>query len=199
MLGALLGTLALAGLIVFVTPLQGVISQRLAHGASNQGRAAGSMLAVDDGLASPILGWGDTRHQQGSSASIAVGKTASCTSCGGQSVGGNGQVQLLLVTSGVLGAVLYIGFFLYGAWRYRRDRSPYGLAGELVILVSFIFMWVYDAVGPTLVFTMIAYALLWRNERDSREEAHAVAERPTEGPARLTPGNRRAITSGTGV
>ena len=65
----------------------------------------------------------------------------------------------------MLGAVLYVSFFAYGAWRYRRDPTPYGMAGVLVLLLGMVFMFVYNAVGPPLAFTMLAYALLWRNER----------------------------------
>jgi len=197
-LGGLAVVLAVAGLAIFASPLQGIISQRLSHGASNQARASGSNLALEEGLASPLIGWGDTRHQQGSAQSITLGRTSSCTSCGQQTIGGNGQGQLLLITTGVTGTALYIGFFLYGAWRYRRDITPYGLAGELVVLLGFVFMWVYNAVGPTLAFTMLAYAILWRNDRDRRHRTLAPAEPAAGEAARLTAGTR-AITAGTGV
>ncbi|MGH3157531.1 MAG: ligase, partial [Streptosporangiaceae bacterium] len=96
-LGALCGALALAAIVILASPLQSVISQRLDHGASNAGRTAGSLIALQDGLASPVIGWGDTRHQQGSGSSIAVGRTANCRNCGQTPIGGNGQVQLLLI------------------------------------------------------------------------------------------------------
>jgi polysaccharide biosynthesis protein PslJ len=197
MLGALAATLAIATLVVFASPLQGIISQRLSHGASDTARSTGSLIALQEGLASPIIGWGDTRHQIGSAQGITVGRSAKCDSCGQQTIGGNGQGQLLLITTGLLGTLLYIGFFLYGTWRYRRDRSPYGLAGELVLLLGFVFMWVYDAVGPTLTFTVIAYVVLWRNDRE-RNRASLAAGEPAGDAARLTVGTR-AITAGTGV
>jgi hypothetical protein len=128
-------------------------------------------------LASPFIGYGDTRHEQGSTNSIAVGKTLKCHSCGSRDVGGNGQLWLLMICSGLLGTGLYFGFFAYGAWRYRRDLTPYGMAGVLVILLGFVFAIVYIAVGPPLVFTMLAYALLWKNDRELRQEAIASRER----------------------
>jgi hypothetical protein len=181
MLGGLTLALTLATVVVLVSPLQSIIMQRLAHPASDTDRSNGSQLALQAGLASPLIGWGDTRHMVGSALSITVGRTANCDTCGQDSIGGSGQVQMLLITTGVLGTILYIGFFLYATWWYRRDRTPYGLAGELVLLLGFIFMWFYDAVGPTLAFTVIAYAILWRNDREQRS---LVAGEPAADAAR---------------
>lgn len=169
MLGILVGTLAVVGLVVAATPLQSLISQRLDHGASNKGRLSVTHVAIMDGLSSPFIGYGDTRHQAGSAASIAVGKKASCANCGNSTVGGNGQLWLLVESTGFLGAALYVGFFGYAVWRFRRDHTPYGMAGVLVILLGFVFMLVYTAVGPPLVFTVLAYILLWRNDMEWRK------------------------------
>jgi hypothetical protein len=163
MLGAVCAGIAVAGLIIVATPLQSLVGQRLVHGHSNAHRASLSVLAARDALSSPVIGYGDTRHQQGSVTSIAVGKTATCPQCGQVSVGNNGQLWLLLICSGYLGAALYLGFFAFGVWRYWRDWTPEGLAGVLVLLLTFIFMIVYDAVGASLAFTMLSYAVLWRN------------------------------------
>lgn len=176
LLAGLCGVLALVAVIIAASPLQGLISQRLSHGKSNAVRSSLSGLAVDDALASPLIGFGDTRHEQGSTNSIAVGKTVRCHSCGSRDIGGNGQLWLLFITTGFLGAGLYCGFFIYGIWRYRRDKTPYGLVGVLVLILGFPFMIVYIAVGPPLTFTMLAYALLWKNDRVlQRERAEAAA------------------------
>jgi hypothetical protein len=88
---------------------------------------------------------------------------------------------MLLITSGFVGAALYCGFFIFGIWRYWRDQTPYGLVGVLVLILSFPFMLVYIAVGPPLAFTMLAYALLWKNDRVLRKEAEeAAAEHAAE-------------------
>lgn len=198
LLGWVCGALALIALVIFLSPLQSLISQRLAHGASDQARATGSSIAVQDALASPIIGWGDTRHQIGSAQSIAIGRSASCQSCGGTSVGGNGQLQLMLICSGFGGAGLYVAFFCYGIWHYRRDRSAYGMAGVLVLLIWFVFMFVYEAVGPPLAFIMIVYAILWRNER-ARNESLPADTRADGHAAPVNVGSRRAITAGPGA
>jgi hypothetical protein len=197
MLAAVGGVVALAAAVVLFTPVQGLISQRLSHGTSNGGRTTGSIAALQLGLASPVLGFGDTRHQAGSAASIAIGKTASCKSCGSKSLGGDGQLQQLLITTGLGGSAFYIAFFAYGAWRYRRDPTPYGMAGVLVLVLGFIFMFVYDATGPPLAFTMLAYALLWRNERELRLASTAESAEPGGHAAQASAG-RDAITARTG-
>jgi hypothetical protein len=193
MLIGLTVAVALVGIVILASPLEGLISQRLSHGKSDNVRTSLSILATRDALASPLIGYGDTRHEQGSTNSIAVGKTIKCLSCGSRDIGGNGQLWLLLITSGFLGAALYIGFFAYGTIRYWRDPTPYGMAGVLVLLLGFVFMIVYIAVGPPLTFTMLAYALLWKNDRELR---HA----PSRGGQAEFPGgqlpDQTAITAG---
>ena len=169
-LGALIAGLVLAAVLVAATPLQGIISQRLSNGASNDRRGSLAVAAIVDAAASPLIGYGDTRHQQGSVQSVAVGRTASCGACGNGTIGGNGQLWLLLICNGFVGTAFYLGFFAFGCWRYRRDTTPYGLAGVLVLVLSFVFMIAYNATGLPLGFTMLAYAILWRNDRARREE-----------------------------
>lgn len=175
-LGMMCVGVAVAGMIIITTPLQTLVSQRLVNGHSNAHRASLSILATRDALASPVIGFGDTRHQQGSVTSIAVGKTARCRQCGEVSVGNNGQLWLLLICSGFVGAALYLAFFAFGIWRFWGDTSPEGVAGVLVLLLTFVFMIAYDAVGAPLAITMLSYALLWRN---------GAARRQAAGPATL--------------
>jgi hypothetical protein len=163
MIGMLGIGLVLAGLVALTSPLGNIVSQGLVHPRSDALRARLSTLAVTDALASPVIGYGDTRQQRGGLKSIAIGPTPKCPDCGNQAVGSSGQLWLLLECNGIVGAVLYLGFFGAGIWRYWRDRTPYGLAGTLVLLLSFIYMLTYDAVPAPLGFTMLAYALLWRN------------------------------------
>ena len=175
MLAGLFGVLALVAVVVLASPLQSLISQRLQHGKSNAVRSSLSGLAMDVAVSSPVIGYGDTRHELGSTNSIAVGKTAKCHSCGSRDIGGNGQLWMLLITSGFLGAGLYCAFFIYGIWRYWRDPTPYGMVGVLVLILGFPFMIVYIAVGPPLVFMMLSYVLLWKNDRVLRKEAEEAA------------------------
>lgn len=176
MLGVLFAVLAIVGVVLVATPFQSLISQRLSHGKSNAVRSSLSGIATRDALASPVIGFGDTRHEQGSTNSITVGKTRKCLDCGSRDIGGNGQLWMLLICDGFVGAGLYLAFFAYGCWRYWRDPTPYGMVGVLVLLLGFVFMIVYVAVGPALTFTMLVYALLWRNDRELRQAAAGSGE-----------------------
>jgi len=192
-LGLTCGGILLVGIVIVTTPLQSLISQRLNHGQSDQIRTDLSGIAIRDALASPVIGFGDTRHIQGSASSIAVGPTANCPQCGQETVGANGQLQLLLVCNGLAGTLFYLAFFIYGAWRYRRDGTPYGMAGVLVLLLSFVFMIAYDAVGEPLCFTMLAYALLWRNDVQMLSPDPESSDLPGE--SGTAGARRRAVTS----
>jgi hypothetical protein len=164
-LGVLCAGVALAGVVVVATPLQGIITARFAHQQSNTVRASLSFAAIDDANAAPLIGFGDTRHQQGSAHSIAIGKTSSCAQCGEYAIGSNGQLFLLQICSGWLGAGLYFAFFGYQIWRFRRDKSPYGMAGLLTLGLPFLYMFTYVAVTAPLEFSMLMLALLWKNDR----------------------------------
>ena len=177
MLGGLFAVVALVGILVLVTPLQSVISGRLEHGKSNNLRSRLNSLSVDAAIASPVIGYGDPRQERGSPQSISVGPSPRCPSCGQLAVGSTGQLWLLLVCDGFVGAALYLGFFGYGIWRFRHDGTPYGIAGVLVLLLSFVYMFTYDAVGAPLGFTMLAYALLWKSNMFQQAADPADAER----------------------
>jgi hypothetical protein len=168
MLGAFCTGLALVGVLILVTPVHSLISSRLANGKSDNLRSGLATLTIKDGLASPIIGYGDTRQERGSASSIAIGPSPECPDCGQQAVGSTGQLWLNIVVSGFTGAILYAAFFGFALWRYRRDRSPYAIAGSLVILLGFVYMFAYDAVPAPLGFTMLAYGLMWRNSDDQQ-------------------------------
>jgi len=165
-LGAMISAVVLLLIAVAVSPLGSIIALRLQNGQSNAIRSSLFALSVRDGIASPILGYGDTRQQIGSPLSIAIGPTPGCTVCGNAAVGSTGQFSLLLICTGFVGFLLYCAFFARTAWHFRRSKTPYGWIGMLVILMSFIYMFTYDAVAAPLGLTMLACALLWRDETD---------------------------------
>jgi hypothetical protein len=170
--------LAAAGVAIAATPLQGLVTSRLAHQQSNSIRASLSVTAIKDANSAPVIGYGDTRHQQGSASSITIGPTSDCPQCGQYPVGSNGQLYLLLVCNGWVGAALFLGFFARVGWRYRRDKTPYGMAGLLVILLSFVYMFAYVAVTAPLEFTMLAVALLWRNDQWRNDQWRGAGRPP---------------------
>jgi hypothetical protein len=153
---------ALAAAIA-LTPLGTVVGARLDDGHSNGVRSFLMERALSGMAESPVIGFGSTRTTMGGRNSITVGESAACERCGNFTVGGNGQLWQLIFAHGLVGAVAYLGFFGYGLWRFRRDRSPIGIAGGCAIFGGFAAMLWYNALVTPLVFMFLAYALLWRN------------------------------------
>jgi len=162
---------ALAGAaltVAFVaTPLADVVSARLDNGKSNGVRQFLIDRAMDGFAGSPVVGYGGTRNTSGGRNSITVGESAGCERCGNFTVGGNGQLWQLLYAHGAAGTLAYLTFFGYGLWRFRRDRSPIGIAASAAIVTSFSAMFWYNALVTPLAFMFLAYALLWRNETEA--------------------------------
>jgi hypothetical protein len=183
LLGATCSALALTGILIFATPLHSIVAARLSHGKSNSVRSRLAIVAVRDAESSPVIGYGDTRQERGSPNSIAIGPTANCPLCGQYAVGSNGQLWLLLVCTGFVGTALYFGFFAVAVARYRRDTTAYGMAGLLVLLLSFVYMFTYVAVVVPLGLTMLSYALLWRNSQARQLSSGA---RPSALPREVT-------------
>lgn len=157
--------IAVATSIIVMSPLYGVIQERLANPHSNEARMNTSTAAVTAASSSPILGYGSTRAVVGSAQTIAVGRSATCPQCGNAQIGGAGQLWLLLVAQGFVGLILYVGFFLRTLWIYRHDHSAVAVGGFLVIGLGLLYMPVYNAVGVPLAIYMFAVALLWRQRR----------------------------------
>jgi hypothetical protein len=159
--------LAASGALVvalIASPLGDVVNARLDNGKSNGVRSFLIERAWDGFTDSPMIGYGGTRNTIGGRQSITVGESAGCERCGNFTVGGNGQLWQLMYSHGAAGTLGYLGFFAYGLWRFRRDRTPIGLAGSAAIVTSFSAMLWYNALVTPLAFMFLAYALLWRND-----------------------------------
>jgi hypothetical protein len=170
----IIGVLALAtaGLVVALvaSPLGDVVSARLDNGKSNGVRSFLIERALDGAVDSPVIGYGSTRNTIGGRNSITVGESAGCERCGNFTVGGNGQLWQLIYAHGAAGTIGYVGFFAYGLWRFRRDRSAIGIAGSAAIVTSFSAMLWYNSLATPLAFMVLAYALLWRNSCEGNDE-----------------------------
>jgi hypothetical protein len=153
-------------LAMIATPLGDTVQARLDNGKSNGVRSFLIDKALDGFTGSPIIGYGGTRNTLGGRNSITVGESAGCERCGNFTVGGNGQLWQLIYAHGAAGTVGYLGFFAYGLWRFRRDRSPIGIAGSAALVTSFSAMLWYNSLVTPLAFMVLAYALLWRNWTD---------------------------------
>lgn len=172
------GLLVLAGIAVAVTPLHTTVAHRLENGGSNSIRtfvAQQSITAIEH---SPVLGYGGTRHTNGSSNSIAVGKTANCAQCGDVATGSTGSLWAVMFNQGLGGVVLYFGFFAGSLWIYRRERTPIDEAALATIFLVFVFMFFYNAVPVAPSLTMIAVAVLWRSRVVRRDQLQHTGSTP---------------------
>jgi hypothetical protein len=163
-IGVVLAATAALGVTLVASPLGGVINARLDNGKSNGVRSFLVDKALDGFAGSPVIGYGGTRNTRGGRQSIAVGESAGCERCGNFTIGGNGQLWQLMYSHGAAGTIGYLGFFAYGLWRFRRDRSAIGIAASAAIVTSFSAMLWYNSLVTPLAFMFLAFALLWRND-----------------------------------
>lgn len=163
--------LSVAALIFVLSPLQSIVQARLNAGHSNEIRTSLASDSVGAALSSPLIGFGSTRKTQASDGSIAIGPSTSCPLCGHRDIGSTGQLWLLLVAQGFLGAALYFGYFLRTLWAFRRDHSILGIAGTLVVLLEIFYGLFYTALTTPLLITMVSIGLLWRNAQARKEAA----------------------------
>ena len=151
--------------VAIMSPLGSLAQERIANPHSNELRGALASQSLDAARSSPILGYGSTRKTIGSERSLTIGQTPECPQCGNRVLGSTGQFWLVVVSQGFVGATLFMAFFAYSLWRYRRDTTPIGIAGQSVVLMTVLFMFFYTTVGTPLALSVISLALLWRNER----------------------------------
>lgn len=187
-----IGALAVAAagtmLLITVTPLGDLVSQRLEHGHSNDIRMYTTQQALSGIQHSPVIGFGSTRNTLGSNSSIAVGASAACDNCGNHTIGSNGQIWLELYAHGLLGAGLYLGFFCYALWHFRRDHSVIGIAASTVLALNLLASAYYNTLITPLAFTFLSYAVLWRQHQPDAEPPMP----PPAEPLRLGPTPREA-------
>ena len=192
--GVLIGLAAAAGLVgglILVTPLQDVVTARIATPHSNEVRGSLSLESLRVAATSPI-GYGSTRSTIGSDKSVTIGQSPGCPRCGNRVIGSTGQLWLLLVAQGYPGAILYLLFLFQGVVRYWRDHSVIGIGGTLVLVLGIFYSLFYTSVVSPLAITLMGMALLWRNADARREQraAELAAERG-DGP--------RLFAGGTGT
>lgn len=170
-LAALTLGLVVATVLVLVSPLGSVVQGRLDNPHSDGVRAFTITRTLEATQHSPVLGFGSSRRPLGSNNSIAVGRDENCQTCGNPPLGSTGQLWLLLISQGVVGTALYLGFMVRTLWAFRRDRSPVAGASVLAIGLPFLYMLLYNVLIVPLLITFLAIALLWRNDQQRRSRA----------------------------
>ncbi|GAA3126403.1 hypothetical protein GCM10010466_16610 [Planomonospora alba] len=153
-----------AGALAFtLSPLQPLVSQRLDNPHSNDIRAFTVSATIAAATTSPVIGYGNNRSARGNYRTITTGKSDWCDTCGHPPLGSDGQLWHLMITQGFVGAALYVAFFTGAVRRHWADRSPIGMAGVLVMILTLLYMFVYDGLVTPLSLYLISFALLWRN------------------------------------
>lgn len=162
-------SLTVGAIVFFVSPLPGMIQDRLAHPHSNNRRTLLAEQSVSSGLTgSPIVGFGSTRNVQGNLTSLAGGDRPGCKACAAPPLGTQGHLWLLIFGNGIVGTIAFCAFYVRRFAVHWRERSAYGVAGCCVLLAFAIFLFIYDLVEVPLYTVMIAVALMWRARREAR-------------------------------
>ncbi|WP_295700564.1 hypothetical protein [Lapillicoccus sp.] len=174
----ILAVLLLAGVVataaVAYSPLGAVVQARLSSEGSINGRTNLGTLSVESVVkTSPLIGLGSTRNVQGNFNSIAGGATAGCPRCSPPALGTQGQLWLVVFCQGLVGLVLYLGFFAQTFLRHLRARSGLILMGLCVLVLSTVTMPVYNSLGTALMVVFVAVGLMAR-EQSGREPGAPV-------------------------
>jgi O-antigen ligase len=164
-------------LVILVSPLRTVISDRLAHPHSDQGRALLYQQAGEKIVQSPWLGFGGPLPPP-------PGRIL-------PDIGTQGQFWIVLISNGIPAEVLFMGWFLYALWKSRGRGSKVRFWANVTLFMFVIQVWVYEFLPVELHLLMIAAALAWRETLIPPEppvvataEGPAVSRRSRGGPAR---------------
>ncbi|RAY14509.1 hypothetical protein DPM19_15235 [Actinomadura craniellae] len=174
-----MSAILLVGTVFFISsPLKQIVDDRLANPHSDSGRAWNRNKTMEVAWGSPVLGYGGTRWAIGSQNSSVTGKTGGCPECGHPPLGADGQLWLVIISQGYVGAFFYLAFFLNALWRYRRDNTPIGSAGLLVLCLALFTMLIYDHLVTPLALYFVTLGLLWRNDQARRAARFGAALPP---------------------
>jgi hypothetical protein len=184
---ALAAALVVAAVLLLATPLGDLVQLRAETPHSNERRTALAETVISmTAQGSPVAGYGNTRDLAGNFGSIAGADTPTCPDCAPPPLGTQGLVWRLIITTGFVGAALYLWFMGRQLLRYLRSTSPLALIGTTVILLSLVFFLFYDSLGSPLFITMIAIALMNREvltaaRRTPQTEAVALSAARLQG------------------
>jgi capsular polysaccharide biosynthesis protein len=157
--------LATVTLVFFLSPLAAVFQERLAHAHSNERR--GLLLTQTVASAakgSPVVGFGSTRNVQGSFSSIAGADTPDCNACGLPPLGTQGHMWMVIFSQGLVGAALFVAFFLVAFMRSWRCRTTAEVLCTLVLVFFALQVFIYDTLGLPLLTVMLAIGAVWREQ-----------------------------------
>ena len=149
----------------FLSPLANVLQERLAHPHSNERRSELISRTVGSTVeGSPVVGFGSTRDVQGSFASIAGAATPDCSACGVPPLGTQGHIWGVIFSQGLVGAALFLSFFVVAAARCWRCRTTTETLCAFVLAFYGLQLVVYDTLGMPLLTVMLAIGAVTREQ-----------------------------------
>ena len=150
---AVLGLCTVVAAVIVLSPLGGIIHERLTSQRNSNGTRSTLYQEAFSGVGrSPLFGFGSPR-------------ASAYTSAGNAHVGTQGQFYLVLFSHGIPAMLCYLGWFLFTSLHALRRKRVDTILWNCVILMSFTEMMVYDFLPVTMYVVMIACGLLWRERR----------------------------------
>ena len=149
-------TVAIAVPLVLVSPLRGLVVDRIETGHSDNTRSDLYDEAFSRTLDSPWLGYG--------------GPMPSETRERAPDVGTQGQFWMVLFSHGFPGAALFVGFFGYVFARTWRARSPLGFWCHVTLFIGLLQLPVYGLLPVQIHVLMVTAALALRDVSRPRPE-----------------------------
>jgi len=179
-----LGLLSAVTVAFMLSPLATIFHERLQHAHSNERRAELlSQTVASTVQGSPVIGFGSTRDVQGNFTSIAGADTPDCSACGVPPLGTQGHLWMVIFSQGLVGAALFLAFFLTTFQRTWRCRTTVEAVATFVLVFFFLQLFIYDTLGSPLITVMITVGLAWREQWASegleaaRRHASSAVER----------------------
>jgi polysaccharide biosynthesis protein PslJ len=184
----------LGGLMAFVGPIHTLISERLAHGHSNQGRSLLYSSSIDLAMQKPLLGWGGPQQ-----ATVDAGFGTKSNAYKHPDVGTQGQFWTILVSNGMPATALFFGYLIFATWQTRRSRSGLGLWCHIVVLVAIFQSPFYGLLAAQLHIVFIAIALAYRDAYEPDPVPTATSEPPKGRPVLVAVGGAGSVSTLNGV
>jgi hypothetical protein len=145
-------------LVVYLTPLRGLVSDRFANPHSNEGRMNLYTEAIDRIGESPLLGFGSPQPSR-------INPNL-------PPVGTQGQFWQVLISHGIPGVILFLSWFLYQFWRLRSTATDVGFWCHTLILIALVQVPFYDSIGIPLTIVMVGIAIAQRERRLASSRLH---------------------------
>jgi O-antigen ligase len=147
-------------MVVYLSPLRVLVSDRFANPHSNEGRLNLYGEAIDRISESPLIGFGSPQPSR-------VNPNL-------PPVGTQGQFWQVLVSHGIPAVVFFLGWFLWQFWRLRSTRDDVGFWIHTLILIALIQVPFYDSLGMPLAILMIGIGLANRQRMLQRRPVASV-------------------------